>query len=51
MSAKNILRGVLEEFRINKVKLRLRQALKMSYKNIEAKSGFSSMKSFQNVLE
>ena len=51
MSAKNILRGFLEEFRINKVKLRLRQGLKMSYKNVEAKGGFASLKNFQNVLE
>ena len=46
MSAKNIFRKVLDKFRVNRVKLRLRQALKKSYKNIQANSLICSYDKF-----
>ena len=46
MSAKNIFRKVFENFRVYKVKLRLRQALKKSFKKIEANSLICSYDKF-----
>ena len=48
--AKNIFRKVFDKFRVNKFKLRLRQALKNSFKNIQSKLLICRYDKFQKRL-
>ena len=50
MSARNIFRKVFDKVRVNKAKLRLRQALKKSYKNNQAKLLNCSYAKFPKTL-